>query len=76
LVICSDSALAHLAGGLGVPVWLALPFVADWRWLCGRDDSPWYPTMRLFRQSERGRWEDVFKRISVEIKGAKRVEGD
>src|SRR5262249_54779530 len=48
LVITSDTALAHLAGALGVPVWLALSCAPDWRWLLGREDSPWYPTMRLF----------------------------
>ena len=51
LVVTADTAIAHLAGALGVPVWVALQFSADWRWLLGRDDSPWYPTMRLFRQT-------------------------
>lgn len=67
LVITSDTATAHLAGGLGVPVWVALPFVPDWRWLMHRDDSPWYPTMRLFRQVERGNWSEVFERIAREV---------
>jgi hypothetical protein len=67
LVICSDSAIPHLAGALGVPVWMALPFVPDWRWLLQREDSPWYPTMRLFRQSREGDWEDVFLRIAAEL---------
>ena len=56
LVVTSDTAAAHLAGALGVPVWAALSAVADWRWLRGRDDTPWYPTMRLFRQTEVGAW--------------------
>jgi hypothetical protein len=59
LVVTSDTALAHLAGGLGVPVWVALGFSCDWRWLDEREDSPWYPTMRLFRKRQRiarGRW--------------------
>ena len=68
LVISSDTAIAHLAGALGVPVWVALPMVPDWRWLLEREDSPWYPTMRLFRQTQAGRWEDVFDRIAVELK--------
>jgi tetratricopeptide (TPR) repeat protein len=61
LVITSDSAVAHLAGALGVPTWTALPFTADWRWLTERSDSPWYPTMRLFRQRTRGDWNEVFQ---------------
>jgi tetratricopeptide (TPR) repeat protein len=67
LVITTDTAIAHLAGGLGVPVWVALPFVPDWRWLLDREDSPWYPTMRLFRQTVAGNWEDVFARMSAEL---------
>jgi tetratricopeptide (TPR) repeat protein len=63
LVITSDTALPHLAGSLGVPVWVALPFAPDWRWLLERADSPWYPTMRLFRQRERGNWQAVFDDI-------------
>ena len=63
LVITCDSAPAHLAGALGVPVWVALEYVPDWRWLLVRDNSPWYPTMRLFRQSRAGEWQDVFERI-------------
>ena len=63
LVITSDTAVAHLAGALGVPVWVALYHVPDWRWLLGRDDSPWYPTMRLFRQTAVGDWPGVFARI-------------
>jgi ADP-heptose:LPS heptosyltransferase len=66
LVIAPDTALAHLAGALGVPVWVALLFVADWRWLRDREDSPWYPTMRLFRQSEAGHWSPVFERMAEE----------
>jgi ADP-heptose:LPS heptosyltransferase len=67
LVISADTALAHLAGALGVPVWVALPFEADWRWMSGRDDCPWYPTMRLFRQHRWGDWDDVFARIAVAL---------
>jgi hypothetical protein len=63
LVICVDTVVAHLAGALGRPVWLALSKVPDWRWLLEREDSPWYPTMRLFRQAELGKWEEVFRRL-------------
>jgi len=71
LVITVDTAVAHLAGALGVPVWVALPFSPDWRWLLGRADSPWYPTMRLFRQTRLGHWSDVFERIAAELQRAK-----
>jgi tetratricopeptide (TPR) repeat protein len=64
LVITSDTAVAHLAGALGVPVWVALHHVPDWRWLLDREDCPWYPTMRLFRQTRPGQWEDVFEHIA------------
>jgi len=68
LVISSDTAVPHLAGALGVPVWVALPLVPDWRWLLRREDSPWYPNMRLFRQTRYGNWEDVFERMAKELK--------
>jgi tetratricopeptide (TPR) repeat protein len=64
LVVTSDTMIAHLAGALGVPVWVALPLMPDWRWLLHREDSPWYPTMRLFRQEKAGDWESVFHRIA------------
>ena len=67
LVVSSDTSLVHLAGGLGVPVWVALPWAADWRWLLEREDSPWYPTMRLFRQREPGDWDELFQRISGQV---------
>ncbi len=63
LVITVDSAVAHLAGGLGHPVWVLLPFAPDWRWLLGRDDSPWYPTARLFRQPVPGDWDAVVQDV-------------
>ena len=75
LVIVSDTSLAHLAGALGVPVWVALPFAADWRWLSGRDDSPWYPSMRLFRQRRWGDWAEVFDRIAAELESAAQGDG-
>lgn len=67
LVISADTAMAHLAGALGVPAWVALPSEADWRWSPGRDDSPWYPTLRLFRQARWGDWDDVFARIAAAL---------
>jgi len=67
LVITIDTMVAHLAGALGVPVWLMLHAAADWRWLLDRDDSPWYPTMRLFRQSERGDWGSVVDQIGAAL---------
>ena len=60
LIITADTAVAHLAGALGKTVWVLLPYVADWRWMLARKDSPWYPTMRLFRQTQIGDWSDVF----------------
>src|SRR5208282_96316 len=68
LVIAVDTAVAHCAGALGVPVWVALPFAPDWRWQLGREDSPWYPTLRLFRRTQRGKWQDVFERIAAELR--------
>ncbi|GAB6141370.1 tetratricopeptide repeat protein [Methylosoma difficile] len=59
LVICVDTVAAHLAGALGKPVWVLLPFAADWRWLLNRVDSPWYPSLKLFRQNQPGEWADV-----------------
>lgn len=63
LVICVDTAVAHIAGALGKPTWLLLPRVGDFRWLTGREDSPWYPTMRLFRQRVHGEWGEVVARV-------------
>ena len=67
LVISIDSAIAHLAGALAVPVWVALAALPDFRWLLGREDSPWYPTMRLFRQSPAGCWQANFARMALEV---------
>ncbi len=73
LVITSDTAIAHLAGALGRPVFLALKHAPDWRWLLERADSPWYPTMRLFRQRERDEWGPVFDAIAVEVEARVRA---
>ena len=80
LVIAVDTALAHLAGALAVPVWVPLPVAPDWRWLLEREDSPWYTTMRLFRQRQRGDWQEVFARVASRGSGTParvtRTQGD
>jgi ADP-heptose:LPS heptosyltransferase len=68
LIISVDTSVTHLAGALGRPVWTLLPFVPDWRWMLEREDSPWYPTMRLFRQPSPGDWDSVMKRVVEELK--------
>ncbi|MGA2441524.1 MAG: tetratricopeptide repeat protein [Tepidisphaeraceae bacterium] len=68
LVIACDTAVAHLAGAMGKPVWLLLPLVADWRWMENRNDSPWYPTMRIFRQEKPGDWPGVVDGLAKELR--------
>jgi tetratricopeptide (TPR) repeat protein len=63
LVICVDTSVAHLAGGMGKPVWVVLPFAPDWRWMAEGEGNPWYPTARLFRQQATGDWDSVFERV-------------
>jgi hypothetical protein len=72
LVISVDTMTAHLAGALGVNTWTLLPFEADWRWMFDRPDSPWYPTMRLFRQREEGKWEQVISEVATNLQGRMR----
>jgi len=67
LFITPDTSVAHLAGALGVPTWIALPYLADWRWLNDRRGSPWYPSVRLFRQRRRGDWSDVFAEMAERL---------
>lgn len=67
LIITVDTMTAHLAGALGLPVWLLLPYHADWRWMHGREDSPWYPTMRLFRQPAPDDWMSVMEQVHHEL---------
>lgn len=68
LVITVDTSIAHLAGALGRPTWILLPYLADWRWLLERQDSPWYPSARLFRQARRGDWDAVFHQVEQALR--------
>ncbi len=72
LLISIDSSPVHLAGALGRPAWVLLPLLPDWRWLQGRDDTPWYPSVRLFRQTEWGRWDQVIDRVAAALVERKR----
>jgi tetratricopeptide (TPR) repeat protein len=68
LLICADTSVAHLAGALGLPVWMLVPFAPDWRWMLGAETTAWYPTMRLFRQSTPGDWAGVLQRVAAELR--------
>jgi tetratricopeptide (TPR) repeat protein len=68
LVIACDTAVAHLAGAMGKPVWILLSKTSDWRWLTEREDSPWYPSARLFRQKKEGDWDELFERVTAALK--------
>lgn len=76
LIITIDSAVAHLSGALGRQTWVLLPFAPDWRWMLRRDDSPWYPTMRLFRQQSPGDWGPVFAMVASRLRAMVTVGGD
>jgi tetratricopeptide (TPR) repeat protein len=67
VVISVDTSLAHLSGALGQPTWLLLPFTPDWRWMLERDDSPWYPSAKLYRQKTVGDWSEVFARVATDL---------
>jgi ADP-heptose:LPS heptosyltransferase len=71
LVISVDTSVAHLAGALGEPVWILLPYSPDWRWLLDRDDSPWYPSVRLFRQQQIGNWAGVIDQVKNELRSVR-----
>jgi len=73
LVIMTDSAVAHLCGAMGKPVWVLLGHVAHWLWLLDRVDSPWYPSLRLFRPRAEGDWDYVFDSASVELMNLARI---
>ena len=75
LVISSDTAPVHLAGALGRPVWILLKHTADWRWLLDRDDNPWYPTARLFRQRIAGDWDAVVRQVAKALKASQLIAG-
>jgi ADP-heptose:LPS heptosyltransferase len=68
LVITIDTSVAHLAGAMGKPVWIVLPYDSEWRWLFDRNDSPWYPSARLFRQHEIGNWAGVIEEVKSELR--------
>ncbi len=76
VVITVDTSVAHLAGAMGRPVWVLLPHNPDWRWMLDREDSPWYPTMRLFRQAEPGNWQSVIARIAHSLADEAQALGD
>jgi len=68
LVISVDTSVAHLAGALGKNVWVLLSWIPDWRWLLEKEDTLWYPTMRLFRQTRNGDWESAFQQLQLALK--------
>ena len=76
VVISVDTSVAHLAGALGKTTWVLLPFIGDWRWLRNRTDSPWYPTMKLYRQPMVGDWNSVFGAIGADLAEGASSHGD
>jgi tetratricopeptide (TPR) repeat protein len=76
LIVSADTSVAHLAGALGMPVWLALPHASDWRWGLTGDSSPWYPRTRLFRQRRAGDWDEVFAHMAAELPVQQAALGD
>jgi ADP-heptose:LPS heptosyltransferase len=68
LVVCSDTSVAHLSGALGQRTWLLLPFAPDWRWLRDRDDTIWYPSVKLYRQQTPGDWTPVLERVAADLR--------
>ena len=67
VIISVDTSVAHLAGALGRPTWILIPFSPDWRWLLDRDDSPWYPSVKLYRQEKIHNWESVLERVRADL---------
>jgi len=76
LVLSVDNSTVHLAAALGRPVWVLLPFACDWRWMTGRDDTPWYPTVKLFRQRDHGDWDEVIRRVGQRLRAWMRGCGE
>ena len=68
LVLSVDTSLVHLSGALGKRTWLLLPYVPDWRWMREREDTPWYPSVKLYRQTTRGDWNGVFARVAADLR--------
>jgi ADP-heptose:LPS heptosyltransferase len=67
LTISVDTSVIHLAGAMGKNAWALIPYEPDWRWMLNRQDSPWYPTIRLFRQKQHGNWEELFHRVADRV---------
>jgi ADP-heptose:LPS heptosyltransferase len=76
LVIAVDTSVVHLAGALAKPAWVMLPFSPDWRWMADRDDNPWYPTLRLYRQRRPGDWEEVIARVAADLRARALASAD
>jgi ADP-heptose:LPS heptosyltransferase len=68
VVVSVDTSVAHLSGALGRPTWILLPHVPDWRWMLDREDTPWYPTAKLYRQKAAGDWNEVFARVAADLR--------
>ena len=67
LTISVDTSIIHLAGAMGKTAWILIPYESDWRWMLNRQDSPWYPTIKLFRQKEYGNWEELFHQVADRV---------
>ena len=75
LIVTVDTSMGHLAGALGKPVWILIPKAADWRWLLDREDSPWYPSARLFRQQKPGAWDEPIGHLCAALHTGSKTEG-
>jgi ADP-heptose:LPS heptosyltransferase len=68
IVVTVDTSVAHLSGALGLPTWLLLAYTPDWRWILGRNDTPWYPSVKLYQQKAAGDWTEVFSRVAADLR--------